>query len=428
MNRTKNTAKKQASSRASSPDSISARLEAYLGRAQRFLQEFLFRAGRPVDTMWHVAQQRYAEGEFADAASRLRIVVKLQPENAAAWYLLGSSELEEGNEEMAKVALRKTLQLNPQHEEARFLLAVLNPNMPEAEQPKIAPLSLAVQHFDAQALYYDQQHLYEMGYTGHEEAYHAVRRFLEPGLNSFRVVDLGCGTGLAALQFRGIAGHVEGVDISRNMLNQAETRRDESERRIFDALHHLDLRRFLLDTQPASFDIIVAADVFPYLGGLTPVFDGLNHALKPGGVVTFSIEPRQGQDYGLIPSAGRYGHSEAYIIEQAERVGLEVLEVKPFEIFIGEEAMQFVLRKPGGTTGQKPPSKPEAQQPPAAAQGQQGAAQSAPAAPPAAQQPVAANPPSQTPAVQAPATEPPAAPTAQTPPQNRPPEGEPSQE
>lgn len=412
MNRPKNTARKTATSRVSHPDGIRARLEAYLGRAQRFLQEFLFRAGRPVDTMWQVAQQRYVEGAYEDAASRLRLVVKLQPENAAAWYLLGSSELEEGNEEMAKVALRKALQLHPQHEEARFLLAVLQPDMPVAEQPKIAPLTLAVQHFDAQALYYDQQHLYEMGYSGHEEAFHAVRRFLNPQYKDFRVVDLGCGTGLAALQFRAISGHMEGVDISQNMLAQAETRRDDTERRVFDKLHHVDLRRFLLDAQPASCDIIVAANVFPYLGGLTPVFDGLAHALKPGGVVSFSVEPMKGREYGLIPAAGRYGHSESYIVEQAERVKLEVLEVKPFEMFIGEEAMQFVLRKPGGTPVQNPQAEDARQKTPAVPQGGQATAPQQPQQQQAhPQQPAP-------PQGQA---------TTQTPPQNRPPKGEPPQ-
>lgn len=421
MNRPKNTAKKTATSRVSSPDSVRARLEAYLGRAQRFLQEFLFRAGRPVDTMWQVAQQRYAEGEFEDAASRLRLVVKLQPENAAAWYLLGSSELETGNETMAALALGKVLELNPQHEEARFLLAVLKPDMPIEQQPKIAPLSLAVQHFDAQAIYYDQQNLYEMGYSGHEEAYHAVRRFLNPNFRDFRLVDLGCGTGLAALQFRSIAGHVEGVDISQNMLAQAEIRRDDNERRVFDQLHHVDLRRFLLDAQPASCDIIVAANVFPYLGGLTPVFDGLAHALKPGGVVSFSIEPVQGRDYGLIPAAGRYGHSERYVVEQAERVKLEVLEMKPFEMFVGEEALQFVLRKPGGSAAQNPQSSDNQQKTPSVPQGGAATAPQSPSAVPQSQASATPQMPPQQPPPQQPQA------TTQTPPQNRPPQGEPPQ-
>lgn len=363
MNRIQNTVKKHTPA-GDMPTgmSITNKIEAYLGRAQAFLQEFFLRAGKPVDTMYRVAQERYYEGEFSDAASRLRLVVKFQPANAHAWYLLGSCDLEMNNTALAAMSLRKALALNPQHEEARFLLAVLDPSLPQDQQPRFAPLTLATEHFDGQALYYDQENLYDLGYTGHEEAFRAVRPFLNPNYRQFKIIDLGCGTGLAALQFRDIAGLIEGVDISQNMLDQAEVRRDDKERRVYDALHLIDLRRYLLDQPPASCDIIVAANVFPYVGGLTPVFDGMAHALKPGGVASFSVEPIPGNDFALIPGEGRFGHSEAYIAEQAKRVGLDVLEVRPFEMFVGAEATQFVLRKP--VPGQQP-----AAQPPASPQG-----------------------------------------------------------
>lgn len=355
MNRIQNTVKKQPSAKAPLPsDSISGKIEGYLGRAQMFLQEFFVRAGKPVDTMFRVAQERYYEGEYADAASRLRLVVKFQPGNAQAWYLLGSSELAVDNVSLAAIALRKALALNPQHEEARFLLAVLDPTMPPEHQPKFAPLTLATDHFDARALYYDEENLYELGYTGHEEAFRAVKPFLNPDYKQFRVVDLGCGTGLAALQFRAVAARIEGVDISQNMLDQSEVRRDERQRRVYDALHLVDLRRYLLDQPPASCDILVAANVFPYVGGLTPVFDGMAHVLKPGGVASFSVEPIAGDDFALIPGEGRFGHSEAYITGQAQRVGLEVLVSEPFEMFAGAEGVQFVLRKPAPVQAQQP--------------------------------------------------------------------------
>lgn len=345
MNRSQNNTTRQSAKTAGNPNLVE-KAESYFGRAQMFLQEFFLRAGKPVDTMFDVARQRYAEGEFADAAARLRMVVKFQPENVEAWYLLGSSELANDNIAFAKIALRKVLARNPQHEEARFLLAVIEPSMPQAEQPKFAPLSLATEHFDGQALYYDQENLYDLGYAGHEEVFHSVRPFLNPQYKDFHIVDLGCGTGLAGMQFRGIAGHIEGVDISRNMMGQAEMRRDEKERRVYDKLHLMDVRRYLLDVPPASCDIILAANVFGYLGGLTPVFDGLAHALKPGGVVSFSVEPIEGDDFALVPGEGRFGHSEPYVTEQAKRVGLDVLEVKPFEMFRGAPGVQYIMRKP----------------------------------------------------------------------------------
>lgn len=363
MNRHQNTAQKQKARGAAQSRQVPGKMESYLGRAQQFLQEFFNRAGKPVDTMFRVAQERYYAGEYADAASRLRLVTKFQPENALAWYLLGSSDLAEGNPSLAGISFRKSLSLNPQHEESRFLLAVVDPSLPENEHPKFAPLTLAVEHFDGAALYYDEENLDALGYSGHEEAYKALQPFINPGLSRFKVVDLGCGTGLAALQFRDMAGQVEGVDISQNMLAQADLRRDEKERRVYDVLHRIDLRRYLIDQTPDSCDVIIAANVFPYLGGLTPVFDGLAHALKRGGVVSFSVEPMQGNDFGLIPGEGRFAHSEAYIVEQAKRVGLEVLAVSPFEMFAGAEGVQYVLRKPDPNAPRQQPAAPTGQAP-----------------------------------------------------------------
>lgn len=348
MNRHLNSLKKHLTgSNANNIDNPFARMDSYLVRAQMFLQEFFARAGKPVNTMYRVALERYHQGEYADAANRLRLVTRFQPENADAWYLLGSCDLAQGNTGLAAISLKKAFTLNPAMEEARFLLAVSDPYaLPVDQQPKFAPLSLATEYFDGQAPYYDEINLEELGYTGHEECFLAVKKYLNPNYKQFRILDLGCGTGLVGLQFRGIAGHVDGVDISQNMLDQAETRRDERAGRVYDKLHLLDLRRYLLDCPPSSYDLITAGNVFPYVGGLTPVFDGVVTALKPGGIFTFSIEPTQGDDFALIPGEGRFAHSEQYIVNQATRVGLSVLEVKPFEMFVQTQALQCVLRKP----------------------------------------------------------------------------------
>lgn len=362
MNRPLDRIKQQLSGASAGNPNPLGKVESYIGRAQIFLQEFLARAGKPVDTMYRVAVERYREGEFADAANRLRIVTKFQPENAEAWYLLGASDLAIGNEALAAMSLKKAIGMNPQLEEARFLLAVTAPDaLPYEQQPKFAPLSLATEHFDAAAYYYDEENLVELDYTGHEECFNAVKKYLNPNYKNFRILDLGCGTGLVGLQFRAIAGHIDGVDISQNMLDQAEVRRDERESRVYDALQLVDLRRYLLECPPASYDLITAGNVMPYVGGLTPVFDGVKQALKPGGVFTFSIEPTTSHDFALIPGEGRFAHSEPYIAEQAQRVGLDVLEVKPFEMFVETEALQCVLRKP--SPQQQQPQAP--QQPPA---------------------------------------------------------------
>lgn len=325
-------------------------VDGYSGRLQAFMQEFLFRAGNPVETLYNVAIERQMMGDFEDAATRLRLVLKFRPELADAWYRLGACQISLDQDAEAATSFRRALALMPQHEEAKYLLAVVQPeSIAPGQEPKFAPLSLAANHFDMLAEDYDTEQLNELGYRGHEALAHSVKTFLDPEYKSYRIVDLGCGTGLVGLQMRDVAGLLEGVDISRMMLMQAELRRDSNEKHVYDKLHLIDLRRYLIDQTPDSLDMVLAANVFPFVGGLTPVFDGAFNALKPGGLFAFSVEMMKGEEFHLIPGEGRFAHSDHYILAHAKRVGLEVLEAKTITLFTDYEAMQYVLRKPGSS-------------------------------------------------------------------------------
>jgi predicted TPR repeat methyltransferase len=70
--------------------------------------------------------------------------------------------------------------------------------------------------------------------------------------------------------------------------------------------------QYLADTQQ-SYDLVLAADVFIYVGALEPVFAGVARVMPPGGVFCFSVEAcEEGPDLALRPSL-RYAHSLAYI-------------------------------------------------------------------------------------------------------------------
>src|SRR6185295_18689835 len=74
-------------------------------------------------------------------------------------------------------------------------------------------------------------------------------------------LDLGCGTGLAAPELRPLADRMTGVDLSANMLAQARARG------LYDTLLQADALEFLAARED-SFDLVLAADVFIYVGAL----------------------------------------------------------------------------------------------------------------------------------------------------------------
>ena len=71
-----------------------------------------------------------------------------------------------------------------------------------------------------------------------------------------------------------------------------------------------------LDGLPASFDLIVAADVVIYFGDLAPLFAAAAKALRGQGFFAFSTEFHAGTGYRILPS-GRFAHSPAYVLDVA---------------------------------------------------------------------------------------------------------------
>jgi len=119
------------------------------------------------------------------------------------------------------------------------------------------------------------------------------------------LLDLGCGTGWLGLSLAEQRLRLIGVDLSERMLSQARGRGYES-------LHNEEVHAYLSRRDPASFDVVTAADVFIYIGRLTDLFEMVFRVLAPGGLFAFSIEESTSSDFTL-QNTGRYAHSRGYI-------------------------------------------------------------------------------------------------------------------
>ena len=115
---------------------------------------------------------------------------------------------------------------------------------------------------------------------------------------------------------------IDGVDVASGMLEQAR------KLGVYRELIHADLGEFLAATAMRP-DLIVAADVFIYVGELTAIFRSLRRILEPGGCLAFTVElAEKGKQIQLLPSL-RYAHSEAYIrrlADEARFTGVRIFE------------------------------------------------------------------------------------------------------
>ncbi|WP_163460173.1 class I SAM-dependent DNA methyltransferase, partial [Escherichia coli] len=92
-----------------------------------------------------------------------------------------------------------------------------------------------------------------------------------------------------------------GMDLSEAMLQKAE------EKHVYDRLFKGDVNE--LDYPAGSADLIIAADVFVYVGDLDRAFARLVHALGPNGLFAFSVETHADDGELILQSSLRYTHS-----------------------------------------------------------------------------------------------------------------------
>jgi len=201
--------------------------------------------------------------------------------------------------------------------DAEFIQCMLASLGAEAA-PRSAPKGLIIELYDRYAEQYDQHVAGALKYRTPELLFAAIARFVQTSDLDF--LDLGCGTGLCGALLRMRARTLTGVDISSNMLKIAQRRG------IYDNLICSELVDFLR-TRSEAFDVVVAADVFVYIGDLSEVFQAVRGRLRPGGFFCFSVEAGGEEDFALETNL-RYAHSAAYLHKLAGDHGfkLEAIE------------------------------------------------------------------------------------------------------
>ena len=135
------------------------------------------------------------------------------------------------------------------------------------------------------------------------------------------VYDLGCGTGLMGEAIREAAGFLAGCDLSPRMIERARAKTRKDGGALYDKLAIAGLTSFLVSRPDASADLVVAADVFVYLGELGPAFAQSARVLKDGGLLAFTTQSHEGA--GVIVGADRrFAHAEPWLLRRLAQAGL----------------------------------------------------------------------------------------------------------
>ncbi|QLH43739.1 MAG: hypothetical protein HWD59_14260 [Coxiellaceae bacterium] len=101
--------------------------------------------------------------------------------------------------------------------------------------------------------------------------------------------------------------------------------------------------------QQSHLNLIIAADVFNYIGNLTDIFKAAYQALTEDGWFIFTVEKGSQFPYELQNSA-RYAHHQDYISQLAEQTGFKIESIELAQLRIQQnlpvEGYVILLSKP----------------------------------------------------------------------------------
>lgn len=289
------------------------------------------------------------DSRVLESLACFREAVRLNPESALDHFNVAKVLDDLGETEEAAAAYRESLALNPTADSCRYRLIAMLERTGQTQAAKteldtwlrLFPNSATAQHLsrafegDVTTGRASPDYIRETfdGFADSFEQTLAKLRYRAPALiadalgaeageprRALRILDLGCGTGLSGEAVRPWAAELVGLDLSDEMIQKAE------DKKIYDRLVGEDLEDFL-GRADEPFDAIIAADTLCYFGALEEVTGLAARALRPGGLLAFTLERAADETCpgGFeIKSHGRYCHTRGYASGVLEQAGLRL--------------------------------------------------------------------------------------------------------
>jgi predicted TPR repeat methyltransferase len=267
-------------------------------------------------------------GQIEAAIASYQKALGLDKSCSEAWYQLANLQREKGDEKNAIVSYNLALENGADAELVHYMLAALNKSATVLQPPKTYVQNL----FDQYANDFEEHLVGQLGYCGHTVLIEQLPSTCPDRFAS--VLDLGCGTGLCAPMLRPRTLCLTGVDLAPAMIEKSK------QTGLYDDLVVSEVHDYLSSTVK-QFDLVVAADVFIYVGELERLFLLLAQRMTEGAWLAFTVElPTDGSALQLMPSL-RYAHSVQYVQAVAQRHSFQVASEKqaPIRVHNGLQMM-----------------------------------------------------------------------------------------
>ncbi len=305
------------------PDDDEARFEA---------RRFANRAGARRDALFEALRGPEPE----PALELLEEACLIRRDDLALLWEVAETCRATGQLEAASRAYRRYMVSQPDDPRGYHLLAAVGgvKAPPRAEDDYIRAL------FDVEAGAYDEAHEGDLAARIVAKKADALFSKDPPpkGREGYRGLDLGCGTGNCGERIRPLIKKLRGVDLASRLLRGAR------HRTCYDELAEMEYGAWLRKTG-ARFELVCAADVFPWTGSLKPVFAMLTRKVVVGGYLIFTCET--GAEGVNLAVSGRYTHDADALTSLAEETGWTVVSMEDVSLDQAQRpGLIGVLRRP----------------------------------------------------------------------------------
>ncbi|CEG46781.1 cellulose synthase subunit [Plasmopara halstedii] len=305
----------------------------YVASLSKF-EDILLRCPTCTKSNFNIAVILQSIGETYFAVASMLRVVRLDDSDSVAHTVLRSVYFQEEPDLVITGYHSISKTHGDTHVRAVHSLATLT----GATTTKMAAPAYVAKVFDELAESFEEKLVAHLEYRVPWQLVEALKQVSPPGFNhnnstteaDWVVADVGCGTGLCGRLLRPYVKYLIGVDISPLMI---EKTRDGGS---YDELHTLDIVPFLKSCGDESLNLVIAADVWIYVGSLDQVFELSARKLQVStGWMAFSIEILPFEDIKddttdsanfRLATSGRFQHSHNYIKFLAFQWGFNIID------------------------------------------------------------------------------------------------------
>lgn len=252
------------------------------------------------DAYYNIGVIYLYQDKQGDAINYLKAALKIEHKAFNAYVNLGAAYLKCEDLQEAKKYYEKALAMKPDDLELQYILAAIS----EKDTYTCAPASYITNLFNQYAPYFEKHLQQCLDYRVPTLLQATFEKLTDTQRQVETLLDLGCGTGLCGQMFRSHTKNLIGIDLSDKMLEVAR------KKNVYDTLENMDIQDALIKYQ--DIDLLIAGDVFGYIGDLGDVFSHAAQALRIGRYFIFTTEQTGKQDF-ILQNNARFAHHSTYI-------------------------------------------------------------------------------------------------------------------